>query len=53
MPSPIFTRRLLEFDRPKFWPWFTVELVEQEMKIQEYAEDAIAIFTDSLEDMPE
>jgi hypothetical protein len=53
MTAPWVGVRLLEFDRPWRLPWLTVDLVEQEMKIQEYAENAVTIFTDSLEDIPE
>ena len=53
MTAPWVGVRLLEFDRPWRLPWLSVELAEREMKIQEYEEDAVAIFTDSLEEMPE
>lgn len=53
MQPPWIGVRFLEFDRPWRLPWLTVELAEREMKMQEYAEDAIVIFMDSLEDMPE
>jgi len=53
MQAPWIAVRYLEFDRPWRLPWLTVDLVEQEMRMQEYAEDAVTIFTDSLEDMPE
>jgi hypothetical protein len=53
MTTPWVGVRLLEFDRPWRLPWLSVELAEREMKIQEYEEDAVAIFTDSLEELPE
>ena len=53
MQPPWTGVRLLEIDRPWRHPWLSVELVGQEMQIQEYEEDAISIFMDSLEDMPE
>ena len=53
MQPPWTGVKIVGIDRPWRLPWLCVELVEREMKIQEYEEDAVAIFMDSLEDMPE
>lgn len=48
-PPPLFyTQKLLQFDRPRYHPWLTVPLVEQEMARQDYQADKIQMFEDSL-----
>ena len=40
--------RLLEFDRPYWYPWLTPALAQQEIAIEEHAQDTEALFMDSL-----
>lgn len=48
-PSPLFmTRKLLQFNRPRFHPWLSPDLVEQEMARQDWESDKITLFMESL-----
>ena len=49
VPRPLFyMRKLLQFDRPRYHPWLSVELVEQEIARQNYEADKIQLAEDSL-----